>query len=136
MIELASFRDVLEVAVSASLTEPAGLGHEPAITVVYTEYEAEEGGKSLFGTAQRVVTKVGQLDVGDLASNLSAFCRQIGQVFEAVSTPARDYELQRFELVLEVTAKGEVRFVGSAGSELKGGLKLVFTRRDQHPDVD
>lgn len=52
-------------------------------------------------------------------------------IFERVTTTIDRYELQSFEVALEVTAKGEIRFIGSAASEVKGGLKLVFARRDR-----
>jgi hypothetical protein len=101
------------------------------VTVVYVDYEGEEGEKAIFGSVRRMITRVGTLDATDLADNLEAFCRQMGTVFERVSTTIHQYELQSFEVALEVTAKGEVRFIGSAASEVKGGLKLLFARREE-----
>jgi hypothetical protein len=100
------------------------------ITVVYQDYETAEGEKAFLGAVRQMVTKVGTLDAGEMAANLAAFCRQMGAVFERVTTAIDRYELEGFEVALEVTAKGEIRFVGSASSEVKGGLKLVFTRRE------
>jgi hypothetical protein len=105
--------------------------HDDAIVVVYTDYETDEGEKAFLGSVRRMVTKVGSLDAADLGDNLAVFCRQMGAIFERVTTTIDRYELQSFEVALEVTAKGEIRFIGSAASEVKGGLKLVFARRDR-----
>lgn len=99
------------------------------INIVYDELETYEGAKGIGSIAGQMVRKVGTLNTEELANNLSLFCQHIGQIFAGVTTTVKDYELHTFELVVEVSAKGEIRFIGSAASELKGGLKLVFTRQ-------
>ncbi|HKQ03740.1 MAG TPA: hypothetical protein VJ464_01310 [Blastocatellia bacterium] len=100
-----------------------------SISIIYDELETVSGSKGLGDVTGRIVKKIGTLDTATLASNLTAFCKQIGTTFEGVTTAIRDYELHGFELAIEVTAKGEIRFIGSATSELKGGLKLIFTKQ-------
>ena len=98
-----------------------------SISIVYDEEEQEEGAKGPLST--KLVRKIGKLDTKRLAENLSDFCKQIGKTFENVTTKVKNYELQSFELSVDITAKGEVRFIGNIGGEIKGGLKLVFTKR-------
>jgi hypothetical protein len=43
--------------------------------------------------------------------------------------PFPDYELTHIELLVETTAKGEIRFIGGASAEIKGGIKIVFERQ-------
>src|SRR5438105_41841 len=102
-----------------------------SVSIVYDELEIVEGSKSLGGITGRIVKKIGTLDTQALASNLTEFCKQIGTTFDGVTTAIKDYELHGVELLVEVSAKGEIRFVGSAASELKGGLKLIFTRQQR-----
>lgn len=104
---------------------------ESKIQIIYDEVEQQEGIKGPLSTTKQMVKKIGRLDTEELASNLNSFCKQIGNIFEEVTTAVKNYELQSFELTVDVTAKGEIRFVGSVGGELKGELKLVFIRQKQ-----
>lgn len=99
------------------------------IVIVYDEITTVEGEKGLGGITSKLVKKVGVLDTENLANNLSAFCKHIGQAFEGVSTTIKDYDLESVELAVEVTAKGEIWFMGSVSADAKGGLKLVFKRQ-------
>lgn len=101
------------------------------ILIIYDEAEQQEGIKGPLSTTRQMVKKLGRLDTDELANNLNSFCKQIGEIFDGVTTSVKNYELQSFELTVDVTAKGEIRFVGSVGGELKGGLKLVFIRQKQ-----
>jgi hypothetical protein len=103
-----------------------------AVEMVYLEREEVQGQKGIFSSTQRVTTRLGRLDIADLGHNLTEFCKRMGQAFSGVTTSIQDYELASFELALEVTAKGELRFIGAASSEFKGGLKLVFTRQSHN----
>jgi hypothetical protein len=109
-----------------------GAEDTPAITVVYQDYETTEGEKSLLGPVRRMVTRVGTLDAADLAANLSAFCRQMGAVFEQVTTAVDRYELATFEVALEVTAKGEIRFVGR---QVERTIRTVLSHWNGNPDA-
>jgi hypothetical protein len=100
-----------------------------SIFIVYDEISAIEGEKGLGGITSKIVKKVGVLDTEKLADNLSAFCKYIGRAFEGVSTTIKDYDLESVELAVEVTAKGEIWFMGSVSADAKGGLKLVFKRQ-------
>ena len=100
-----------------------------SVTIVYDELVQEEGAKDIFGSPGRLVRKVEAIDTIELAAKLDDFCKSIGKAFEGVSTAVKDYELQGFEIAVEVTGKGEIRFIGSISSELKGGIKLMFSRQ-------
>jgi hypothetical protein len=96
--------------------------------IVYIEEQLEEGSKGPLGAIRRRVEKVGVLDFTSFGVNLEEFCNRIGGTLQAVGDAVSQYSLHSFELTVDVTAKGEVRFIGSAGTEIKGGLKLVFQR--------
>jgi hypothetical protein len=102
---------------------------EFSVAIIYDELEQEEGAKDLFGGSGKLVRKTDNLDTTKLADKLDSFCKSIGKAFEGVSTSVKDYELQSFEIAVEVTGKGEIRFIGSISSEIKGGIKLVFSRQ-------
>ncbi len=106
--------------------------NEPkSITIIYDELEFDRGlgEKGLFATKITQTRKIGELDAENLAETLKKFCSTIGKTFQGATTAIDDYELKTFELNVDVTAKGEIRFIGSFGTELKGGLKLIFERK-------
>jgi hypothetical protein len=102
------------------------------VQIIYQETVAprDDAAKGLFANETQIATRVASLDVSQFSANLEAFCNQIGSAFASVPTVVDSFELNSFELTLDVTAKGEVRFIGSVGTEVKGGLKIVF-RRDK-----
>ncbi len=99
------------------------------VGIVYLDYEATAGEKGIGTTVRRAALKLGVLDTTRLAETLSAFSHELGAVFDEVATEISRYELETVEVTVEVTARGEVRLIGSAGAEVTGGLKLVFSRR-------
>lgn len=101
--------------------EPTGL------TIVYEEPESIKGGKGPWEAAD-LIRKVTRLDTDTLRDSIREFCGQISLVFEKAEAVVTGYGLESIELSVEITAKGEVRLVASASSEVKGGLKLVFRR--------
>jgi hypothetical protein len=53
----------------------------------------------------------------------------MGNVFEGITTAVKNYELKNVEIVVEITAKGEVKLLGSGVTgDMKGGIKLIFSR--------
>jgi hypothetical protein len=94
-----------------------------------TRSAAVIGEKGLFAPEERIARQVASLDLSQFSVNLQAFCQEIGSAFDKISAVVDKFELDSFELTLDVTAKGEVRFIGSAGTEIKGGLKVVFQRK-------
>jgi hypothetical protein len=102
------------------------------ILVIYDDYEVEEGVKGIWSTSVQAVRKIGILNTQELATNLKTFCKQMGDIFEGVTTSISHYELNSVEIVIETTARGEVKLVGSGlAGDLKGGIKLVFARQNQ-----
>ena len=99
------------------------------IEVVYIDLVDTEQEKGLFGDAARRITRVAHLDAEALAVGVQSVCSQLAEAFDGVSAAVRDYELEGFDVQLEITAKGEVRLVGSASTEVKGGVTLRFHRR-------
>lgn len=110
---------------------PEDLRRPFSVQIISEEAEnsAVVGEKSLFATERLVARQVASLDLSQFSVNLQAFCEEIGSAFDKISAVVDKFELDSFELTLDVTAKGEVRFIGSAGTEIKGGLKVVFQRK-------
>jgi hypothetical protein len=102
-----------------------------SVQIIYEEplISRDDAAKGLFAAETRIARQVASLDLALFSANLQTFCQQIGSVFDGVPTVVSSFELGSFELTLDVTAKGEVRFIGSAGTEIKGGLKIVFQRK-------
>ncbi len=91
------------------------------------------GGKGLLESAAALAHRTISVTASELAEKLRVFCSGIDGMFQGVATSVSQFDLESFEVTAELTAKGEVRLVGSAGTELKGGLKLVFRRRHPEP---
>ena len=105
------------------------LGHKP-ILVVYQDEElrASDNSKGLFANVTDKVMRIAPLNIGEFTDNLRELCSQLGDVFDKVAPAIKTYSLDSFELAVDVTAKGEIKFIGSVGTDLKGGIKLVFKR--------
>lgn len=101
------------------------------IPIIYDQQELdqESGEKGIFTASLTQTRRIGELEVEHLAETLKQFCSTMGQTFQGVTTAINDFELRTVELSVDVTAKGEVRLIGSLGTELKGGLKLTFERK-------
>lgn len=105
--------------------------NESTIVVIYDEYEEIQGGKGVWSSIE-AVRKIGILNTEELAKNLRNLCADMSRVFDDATSINNDFQLRTIEIVVEVSAKGEVRLVGNGlGGELKGGLKLVLSRTDQ-----
>jgi hypothetical protein len=110
-----------------TMSDPAVLA--PSISLVYSEYETAEGSKA-FGAIRRVVTRIGELDVVALRRNLDQLTDSIDELLQTRSQKLTTFNLSSLEITVDITAKGEVRLIGAVSGEVKGGLKLVFSRRE------
>jgi hypothetical protein len=110
------------------MTIEGQLTNSTAISIIYDEQENLEGSKGLRDAYDSVVKRVGVLNVATFRERLSALCLELSDTVQAIDLPSTSYSLDSFEVAVDVTAKGEVRLVGSVGSEVKGGLKLVFKK--------
>lgn len=100
-----------------------------AIQVIYEDDESQYAdSKGLGDSYDYLRRKIGSLNVGMFKERLQEMCTQLGEAVRSVETPGSDFSLDSFEVTLDVSAKGEVRLVGSVGSEVKGGVKLVFKK--------
>jgi hypothetical protein len=109
---------------------------EPVITLRYADDEQADGEKGLFGASRQAVMRTTEVTTGALSVNLSAFCDQMAGLVEAAAVSPRKsprFELESFEVTVEVSAGGEIRMIGSVSTEIKGGLKLIFGPRKK-PD--
>ncbi|HEX6684256.1 MAG TPA: hypothetical protein VF062_15740 [Candidatus Limnocylindrales bacterium] len=99
----------------------------PVITI---DEEPVAGEKGLFSAAQRASGHVGALDPNVVAGNLTSLCEQLSDMVDAAAAAASGaFELDCFEVSLDISARGEVRLIGSVSSEIRGGMTLTFRRR-------
>lgn len=82
----------------------------------------------MFGRTREKLLRVTSVSVGTLSENVASLCEYVGQVFSMSQAAVGDLTLDAVEVTVEVTAKGEVRLIGAASAEVKGGLKLQFKR--------
>jgi hypothetical protein len=89
-----------------------------------------EGTKGFFttpttGTVHSVMT----LSVADLAERMESAMRAIGEAITRVATSPSAVSIEKAEISLEITAKGEVRLIASGSLETKGAIKLTVVPR-------
>ena len=103
------------------------------IQIIYDDFEdvRQPGEKGFIASVTGRVTRLAVVGSDQLASSLKDFCSTVGQAFQGVSTTISEFELDSFELALDITAKGEIRLVSSASTEIKGGVKLSFRRKSE-----
>lgn len=100
------------------------------LPVVTVDWAPVDGEKGVFGRTRDAVAQVSSVGAAQLAANMTRLCRQVGAVFAEASAAADTLELKSVEVTVEVTASGELRLVGAVSSQIKGGMKLVFTKPD------
>lgn len=100
-----------------------------SIQVIYEEDEEQfAGAKGLRDSYEQITRKVGTLNVATFKERLGQLCSQLNGALAAVETIGSNFSLDSFEVTLDVSAKGEVRLIGSVSSEVKGGVKLLFKK--------
>lgn len=104
------------------MAEPEG----SVIPIIYSDDAAGE--KGLFSGSKSIPARIGQIDSDELAQNLSAICTRLAKAFTKAQEATGSFDLDEFEVTLDLSAKGEVRVIASVSSEIHGGLKLVFRR--------
>ena len=105
---------------------------DPPIPIIYAD-SGDTGEKGLLSPVKTASSKIGAVDTEQLADNLSAPCRKFVNVFRAAQHASDGYEVDSFEVAVDVAARGEVRLVASASGELYGGVKPVFRRVPEEP---
>jgi hypothetical protein len=88
--------------------------------------EPDEGGKGFFSQAGASAATVLSLDTDALAEKVKDLASLFGKVFDRVS---ESVTLEKIELSIEVTAKGEIRLIAAGGVETKGAIKLILSRK-------
>jgi hypothetical protein len=102
---------------------------DKGIPILYLDGPVD-GQKGLFGPSRPVSGRLGVLASNELAHNLSMVCERLTSAFRSAQQAAGAFDLDAFEVTLDLTAKGEVRLIGSVSSEIHGGVKLTFRRRE------
>jgi len=98
-----------------------------AIPVIYVG-DPVDGEKGLFSAARELPARLGMLNPDKFGQNLAAVCGRLAASFRTVGELTESFEVESFEVSLDLTAKGEVRLIGSASSEIRGGIKITFRR--------
>ena len=50
-------------------------------------------------------------------------------MLESLTPTSERIALEKLEISVDITAKGEIRLIASGGMETKGAIKFTFTRR-------
>jgi hypothetical protein len=101
---------------------------EQVLLIVGADWGTAEGEKAIFGRAREAAVRVTEVGAERLATQLRDVCKYVGTVFRDASTAVDELELDSLTVQLEITTKGEIRLIGAASTEIKGGLILNFTR--------
>ncbi len=104
------------------MAEPGG----SVIPIIYSDEAAGE--KGIFSGSKGMPARIGQVDSDELGQNLSTICTRLAEAFRKTQEATGAFDLDEFEVTLDLSAKGEVRVIASVSSEIRGGLKLVFRR--------
>src|SRR5258708_37417167 len=87
----------------------------------------------LFSATSRMIKKVVSLNTAEISVNLQEFCEEIGSITKGLVGTLHGYQLESLELSVDISASGEVRFIASVSSEIKGGVRLLFKRSPTVP---
>lgn len=99
------------------------------ISVIYCEFSNMAGNKGLINNVtNKIVGKCG-LNVDILRKNIVEFCANILPIFDDVATNSLNYELNKVELSLDISAGGEISLIGSIGVNVSNGIKLCFKKK-------
>lgn len=98
------------------------------LPVLTMDWSSVDGEKAVFGRTKDAVARLSSVGVAELSANMARLCQQVGAVFAQAAAATDTLELKSVEVTVEVSAGGELRLVGAVSSQIKGGLKLVFTK--------
>jgi hypothetical protein len=98
------------------------------LTVVADE-DVVEDSKGIWDQTDKKLRKVLAVGADELSTRVQELAEGLSQVLERVHESIGKYGLDALEVTAEITARGEVRLLGCVGSDIKGGLKLVFRRK-------
>jgi hypothetical protein len=101
-------------------------GEDLPIDVWVRDVDVAEGAKA-WGVSS-IVDKLVSLDTKEMVNSLKEFSAAISASLSGTADRISDFALNSLEFTVELTAKGEVRLIAAASTELKGGIKLVFSR--------
>jgi hypothetical protein len=87
--------------------------------------DTDTGPRGIF-EGGRFGSKITKKSVADLSVTFRDFCREFSEGLEAPGQLANKCRLEQIEMSVDVTIKGEVRIIASAGT--RGSIKLVFSR--------
>lgn len=87
---------------------------DTGIPVLYLD-DPVDGEKGLFSSTRHVSARLGVLDSKELAQNLLNICTQLTKVFRSAQHSTGVFDLDAFEVTLDLTAKGETGSAALAG---------------------
>jgi hypothetical protein len=102
---------------------------EAELSIVVTDDTDSEGGKGFFSNAENLLKKVEKVTPEKLQESMSNFVQTISKIFKEIQPIAAGTTLDKIEISVEMTAKGEIRLIASGGMETKGAIKLTFKHR-------
>lgn len=102
---------------------------KPTLQIVTSVDQPVEGARGFFASASGQRLAVQAIPAGDLADRLGAAIHAISEAMSKTAPAASAFKIEKAELSLELTAKGEVRLIASGSLETKGAIKLTIVPR-------
>jgi hypothetical protein len=96
---------------------------------VVTTADVPEAEKGFFSSAPGVKHSVQSISVAALGERLEAAMRAVSEAITRAAASTETLQVERAEISLEITAKGEVRLIASGSLETKGAIKLTIVPR-------
>ena len=101
---------------------------DQTIPIIFDAPEDIRDSKGLSDAYERATRKLGDLNITVFQEKLTTLCLKLSEAIHSLDSERSEYFLESFEVNVDVTAKGEVRLIGSVSSEVKGGIRLVFKK--------
>ena len=93
-----------------------------AISVIVANDQYQSKG----GNTSSVISKT--ISGETLKENLNEFVANIGKTFDGLKSTAKSFELEEFELNIEVSANGGINLIGMVQGGAKSGITMKFKR--------
>jgi hypothetical protein len=73
--------------------------------------------------------KVEKVNPEQLKERMSNFVQMMSKIFKEIQPIDVEITLDKIEISVEMTAKGEIRLIAAGGMETKGAIKLTLKQR-------
>ena len=92
---------------------------------------SSDGSKGLAEAVGGRVRSKYKVNAEYLSANVRQFCQNWMHILDGMDFGSSEYELDDFEVSVEVSAEGEVSLIGSVSAGMSGGITLTFKRKKE-----